>query len=201
MYATIHRFRPRPEQSSDEWGGALVAALHQRADAAGHCVLMRLDGLEGAVLTFWDGEEDATGAVMRGGEAGFDARSYRVVDHDRGLAAGRPPRFAQLTWLNAEGGPARADRVERAGRERIWPAVRRLEGIVEMAVLRAADDSMVAVGLCTDVDTPEAVRRAVFGTELLPWEDAAELGEPDRIDVDRVVSVKLPATAMVGGRS
>jgi hypothetical protein len=51
---------------------------------------------------------------------------------------------------------------------------------------------MVVVTLVTSVETPEALRRAILGTELLPWEDPAQLTDPDRIDIDRVLVAQLP---------
>ena len=100
--------------------------------------------------------------------------------------------FAQVTWLNGDGDRARADAAERGGRDRIWPAVREVEGIVGVLALRSDDDRIVVVGLTTDRETHATVQRTVMATSLLPDEDPALLPGPDRIDLVRVLSAELP---------
>ena len=118
-----------------------------------------------------------------------------MVDDLTGTAADRTPAFAALTCVDRPMSQAESDAAERAGRERLWPAVRDLPGLVSTQVLRAEDRSMVVLALSTGIETHEAAQRAVMATELLPGEDPALLGEPDRVHVDRVVDVRLPARA------
>ncbi len=117
---------------------------------------------------------------------------YRVTDVFHGRAAGRRPLFAQLTWLNGDGDPVRADAAEHGGRDRIWPAVRDIDGIVEVLALRSADHRVVVVGMATGRETHQAVQRTIAATPLLPDEDPALLTGADRIDLVRVVSADLP---------
>jgi hypothetical protein len=202
MYATIHRFRRWPEEESHAWGRELLATLLDGAEPAGSCVLGRLDGMDGVVCVLWH-DESAAAAAARSSEGArwLDASAYRVVQVDPGAAAGKTPGFAQVVWLNEAGDAARANAALRAGRERIAPAARDVDGVVGTYVFRAEDNRMVVLTLVTDVDTPEALRRAILATELLPWEDPAQLTDPDRIDIDRVLVAQLPALTSLGLRS
>ncbi|MFQ1003753.1 hypothetical protein [Modestobacter sp. SSW1-42] len=160
---------------------------------------MVLESPDGAVLSCWDTAEEAGAAVAatRGDGRWPEARAYRVVDVFTGAAAGEQPRQAQLTWF----GPTdrhRADARDRAGRERLWPAVARVPGVVWAVALRGDDGSSVVVGLGADDGTAEAVQAAVMGTVLLPWEDPADLTGPDRVEVHRVRSAQLPAWTTAG---
>ena len=203
MHATIHRFRRWPDEESEEWARTLLSTLLDGVQPEGTCVLGRLDGMDGAVFALWDDETAAMTAGVRtaDGARWIDTCAYRVVKVDPGLAAGEVPRFAQLVWLNGTGDADVADAAIRAGRERIGPAVRDVEGVVCTYVLRAQDNSLVAVTLVTGVDTPDALRRAVLGTELLPWESPRRLTDPDRIDIDRVLVAHLPRTDHLQVRS
>lgn len=203
MHATIHRFRRWPDGESEEWGRALLAAVVGDDRPSGACVLGRLDGLDGAVFVLWDAEPAAAAASARtGGDARWlDARVYRLVDVQPGADPGAMPAFAQVVWLNGAGDADRADVAIRAGRERIGPAVRDVGGVVSTHVLRAEDDSLVIVTLVTGVEVPDALRRTILATELLPWEDPAQLTDPDRIDIDRVLVADLPALATTEVRS
>ncbi len=180
MYATIHEL-----QVTDRGRPADVVArcLPVGAEPAGTLLLDHLDGAGGTVVVLW---ADESAAAVTG------RRVYRVTDEMHGRAAGRRPLFAQLTWLNGDGDSQCADAAERGGRERIWPAVRDLDGIVETLALRSADDRILVVGLSTGTETYDQVQRAVMATELLPDEDPALLRGPDRIEHARVLLADLP---------
>jgi hypothetical protein len=196
VHATVHEFRRPNADESPGWGAALTADLHPDAPL-GTCVLAQLGGSEGHVVAFWATEEAAATAVRRTatGPIWLDATSYRVIQADSGRAADRAPAFGQLTCFDGPRSQAVADAGERAGRERIWPAVQHLPGIVSVYVLDGPDGARVVLGLSTDLDTPDAVRRAVLATELLPGEDPALLSDPDRVLVERVVAAELPVPA------
>ena len=136
MYATIHPFSDR---CPDRRRGAA-------ADPLGTVVLGAPDGAGGTVLALWP---DADSAARAGA-----GRVYRVSDDMRGPSAGRRPMFAQVTWLNGDGDRVRADAAEHGGRHRIWPAVRDIDGIVEVFALRSDDDRIVVVGLATEPRDP-----------------------------------------------
>jgi hypothetical protein len=158
------------------------------------CVFGALDGTGGSAFALWTTAQDASAAAGRrvAGEQEHDARAYRVADNRAGAAGGQEPRFAQVLWFDDDD-QDRADRRDRAGRERIWPAVRDVAGVVTFYVLRADDGRSVVVGLSTSAGTAEAVERAIFSTALLPWENPEHLRGPSRAESNRVLFAQLPA--------
>jgi hypothetical protein len=180
VYATIHEFRC---PAGDEPGVREVADRCLPAGAAPAGIIALEDVAapgRGTLVVLWADRPDTGGRI------------YRVTDEMHGRAAGRRPLFAQLTWVNGDGDPARADAAERGGRDRIWPAVKEVDGVVGVLALRSTDDRIVVVGLATGTETYEQVQRAVMGTELLPDEDPALLTGADRIDSARVLLADLP---------
>jgi hypothetical protein len=180
MHATIHEFRG-PAGYEPGIRSVVESCLPAGADPTG---LFALDDVadpgHGTAVALWT-DPPATGG-----------RVYRVTDELYGPASGRQPLFAQVIWLNGDGNPARADAAERGGRDRIWPAVREIDGIVGVLALRSTDDRIVIVGLATGRETYLQVQRVVMATELLPDEDPALLSGPDRIDQARVLFADLP---------
>jgi hypothetical protein len=162
MRATLHAF---PGPAGTEPAGTVVVE-HEGG---------------GTVVAFWP--DDATPP---------EGRVYDVADGFDGTAAGRTPLFAQLTWLNGAGDPAVAQAAERGGRERVHPAVRDVDGLVGVTVLRSADDRIVVIGLATGTETLVEVRDRIERTELLPGEDPALLPGPDRTELGRVLRADLP---------
>ncbi|WP_290060388.1 hypothetical protein, partial [Amycolatopsis solani] len=126
------------------------------------------------------------------GTTWLDAGAYRVADaHSSSDAAA----YAQITWFDGPRGADQSAAELRAGRERIWPAVRDLEGVGTTYALLGEDRSLVVVALSASMATIEAVQDAIMATELLPGEDPALLPGPDRVDVHRVSHAALPAPA------
>lgn len=189
MHATIHRFRRWPDEDAGTWARSLLAGIDGdgQEDA---CVLGRLDGGDGALLVLWRSVADA--AAARVADPGFlaAAGSFAVIEREPGAAAGTDPEFAQVLWFPG-GDAARTDALVRAGRERIAAAVRPVAGVVATYVLRGDDDVLVVVTLVSGLPVLDDIRRAVFATDLLPWEDPALAGDPERVDVDRVLHARL----------
>jgi hypothetical protein len=179
MYATIHALA---EIDGREPRDVVAGCLPAGAEPDGSIVLDHLEDPGATVVVLWADES----AVATGG------RVYRMTDEMHGRAAGRRPLFAQITWLNGDGDPVRAEAAERGGRDRIWPAVREIDGIVDTFALRSADDRIVVVGLTTGTETYEQVRATVMATDLLPDEDPALLPGADRIEHARVLLADLP---------
>lgn len=182
MYATVSTSR-RASGAGTDPDDAVRTAVPDGAVPAGAVVVEHLEGSECTVVALWHEEVDAPA-----GE-----RVYRVVDGFDGVAAGRQPLFAQVTWLNGAGDPAVAGAAERGGRERIHPAIRDVEGLVGVLVLRSADDRIFVVGLSTGLETQTEVQRRIMGTELLPGEDPDLLPGPDRAELGRVLRADVPA--------
>ncbi|WP_448627936.1 hypothetical protein [Geodermatophilus sp. URMC 64] len=152
------------------------------ADPIGSVEVAHLEGGGSTTIAFWAAEDAAPA-----GE-----RVYRVVDGLDGVAAGRTPLFAQITWINGTGDPAMAQAAERGGRERIVPAVRDVEGLVGVLVLRSADDRIVVLGTATSLETHTEVQERIMHTPLLPGEDPALLPGYDRLELGRVVRADIP---------
>ncbi|WP_410635339.1 hypothetical protein [Amycolatopsis sp. cmx-4-83] len=182
MHAAIHQFRG--PLGTEEPG----------PDALGTCTLTQLGGLAGAVVTFWpDAAAAAEGASRRpAGTTWLDSGVYRVTDAHSASAAAA---YAQLTWFDGPRGAEQSAAELRAGRERIWPAVRDIEGVGTTYTLLGEDRSLVVVALSASMATIETVQDAIMATELLPGEDPALLPGPDRVDVHRVLHAALPAPA------
>ncbi|HSK26401.1 MAG TPA: hypothetical protein VK894_05770 [Jiangellales bacterium] len=170
-------------------------------------VTRQLGGSGGVLVTVWGSRQDAElaserTAAARGGPRPFRLAQdtvYEVVHSEAGPAAGDEPAVCQLTWFDGPRSEAQAAADERAGTERIWPAVRDTPGLVRSMALRAPDRALLHLGLATGTDALDAVQRRVMATELLPGEDPALLGGPDRIDVCTVLAsharpVTQPAT-------
>lgn len=142
----------------------------------------QLDGGGSTTIAFWADEASAPA-----GE-----RVYRVVDTFDGVAAGRAPLFAQVTWLNGCGDPAVARAADRGGRERVLPAVRDVDGLVGVLVLHSADDRIVVLATATSREAHSEVQRRIARTPLLPGEDPALLPGFDRVQLGRVVRADVP---------
>jgi hypothetical protein len=99
--------------------------------------------------------------------------------------------YAQLTYFD---GPRSAELVaasERAGRERISPAVtadpRLKEELVALYVLRQPNGGEVMVAIVQSEDTLRHAQQVIMNTELLSGEDPALLPGPDRVEIYQVV--------------
>ena len=89
--------------------------------------------------------------------------------------------------------PEQAAAADRAGRERIWPAISGLRGLVGAYVLHGRDLAEVIITLTISTQTLDAAERAAMSTELLPGEDPALLPGPDRIEIHHVTAYHRPA--------
>ena len=97
---------------------------------------------------------------------------------------------AQLTYFDGPRTPEQIAASDFARRERIVPAVSKLDHSYRVYVLRRDDGSQVVVSIS---DTEQALldaQKAIVGTELLPGEDPALLRGPDRIELYPVISAQ-----------
>jgi len=179
--ATVSTVR-RPAGARTDPQDALRSALPGAAEPSGAVVVEHLDGEEVTVVAFWPDEHSAADG----------ARVYRIDDRMDGVAAGRSPLFAQVTWLNGTGDPAVAQAAERGGRDRIYPAVRDVDGLVGVVVLRSGDDRVVVLALATARETHAEIQDRITRTHLLPGEDPALLPGPDRMELGRVLLARVP---------
>ncbi len=80
-------------------------------------------------------------------------------------------------------------------RQRIWPAIRDVGGLVSVYLLRGSDLGWIVVTLATSVGTLEAAQSAVMAADLLRGEDRALLPGPDRIEIHNVTGYHVQAVA------
>ncbi len=198
MYATVHHFHRRSVEQAPGWGADLAARLYDGDAPAGFGVLTEFGGREGVAVSYWPTREAASRAASRsidGGVLALDVTVYEVIERDAGVASGERPAVAQLMAFDGPRSEAQSAASERAGRERLWPAVRDVPGLVGVHVLRDEDNGIVVISLATSLEVLEAGQKAIMSTKLLPDEDPALLSEPDRVQVHRVLAARLPDTA------
>lgn len=195
MYVTVHQFRRALTRETGDWARAIATGLKDRPRCLGTCTLAQIAGPAGLVVAFWPDRESTVTAAPSGDWTWLDTGLYRVVL--TGSAPGTP-KFAQTTWFD---GPRRQDVAEadlRAARDRIWPAIRHLDGVGDSYAMQTADRAGLVLGFAESVETIEAAQRTIMSTELLPGEDPALLPGPDRVDIHNVLFADLPAPATAG---
>jgi hypothetical protein len=99
--------------------------------------------------------------------------------------------IAQIAYFDGPRSPEIVDASERAGRERIMPAVAAdhevRAGHRGTFVLRQPDGTQVVLVLADSADTLDRGEAVITATPLLPGEDPALLTGPDRIERYEVV--------------
>ena len=99
--------------------------------------------------------------------------------------------YAQVTYFDGPRSQELIDAADRAGRDRIEPALARrpdlTDDIVAMYDLRQPDGTQLFVVIANHADTLQEAGRVIMNTELLPGEDPALLTGPDRIETYEVV--------------
>ena len=161
----------------------------------GSVTFRQLAGSAGVCLTLW--ETEASAIAYRGQRAGLAAlpgEVYEVAAAADGPASAQVPACARLMYFDGPRAPEQAAAADLAGRQRIWPAISGLSGLVGAYVLHGHDLGAVIITLTTSTETLDAVERAAMSTELLPGEDPALLPGPDRIEIHHVTGYHL-ATA------
>ncbi len=195
MHARLDRYNGQPGHQADSPDLADLSTSMAGQPGLLSCLTFRqLGGPAAARLTLWDTEASAAG--FSGPDAGLvppAAEIYQVTETEEGLAGAQAPTYAQLVCFDGPRAPEQAAAEDLAGRQRIWPAIRGLSGLVGVYVLRGSDLSSVIVTLATSVETLDALQRAVMATELGPDEDPALLPGPDRVEIHHVTRHHLPA--------
>ena len=194
MYAHIDR----PSSHGQAEGGPGPAGLNSSSTSQpgllGAITFRQFAGPAEVRLTLWDTEADAAAFAGQYAElAALPGEIYQVVDAGAGPAAAQAPAHARLMYFDGPRVPEQAAAEDLAGRQRIWPAIRHLSGLVGVYVLRGRDLGSVVITLAMSAETLDAAARAVMSTELLPGEDPALLPGPDRIEIHHVTGYHLPA--------
>jgi hypothetical protein len=195
MHARLDRYNGQPGHGVDSPDLADLSIGVAGQPGLLSCLTFRqLGGPATVRLTLWDTEASATGCPAP--DAGLTppaAGVYQITDTEEGPAAAQAPAYARLVCFDGPRAPEQTAAEDLAGRQRIWPAIRGLSGLVGIYVLRGSDLSSVIVTLATSVETLDAAQRAVMATELMPGEDPALLSGPDRVEIHRVTGHHLPA--------
>ena len=168
--------------------------VRQRNLASGAVSFQQLAGPGTVCLTLWDSEAAATEAAPADPVICQPAGLYEVAATARGRAAGTAPTHVRLMYFDGPRGPEQVAAEQRAGLERIWPAITHFDGLVGVYVLRGHDRGSIVITLATSVEALDASGRAAMATRLLPGEDPALLGGPDGIEIHHVTSYQMPAT-------
>lgn len=195
MHARLDRYNIQPGPGVDSPDLADLSIGVEGQPGLLCCLSFRqLGGPAAVYLTLWDTEAGAT--KFPGPGAGLAAPAseiYQVTATEEGLAAAQAPAYARLVCFDGPRAPEQAAAEDLAGRQRIWPAIQGISGLVGVYVLRGSDLSAIVVTLATSVETLDATQRAVMATELTPGEDPALLPGPDRVEIHRVTGRHLPA--------
>jgi hypothetical protein len=202
MYARVDQISSRPGHSKDSAELAdLSTGVTGQAGLLGSITFRQLAGPAAVCLTLWDSEASATGLPAPGtGPTAPSGEIYQVAVAEEGLAVAQAPAYARLLYFDGPRAPEQAAAEERAGRQRIWPVVRDIGGLVGAYVLRGPDFGTVVITLATSVEALDAAGRAVMATELLPGEDPALLPGPDRIEIHYVTGYDKPTIGQAASR-
>ena len=195
MYAFLdHAPRGRDHSAGHPDAGPGPA---NRPGLLGSADFSQLAGSAEVRLTLWDTAAGATAFLAeRAGMAALPGEIYEVTENRAGPAAAQTPAYAQLIYFDGPRAPEQVAAGDLAGRQRIWPAIRGLDGLVGTCLLRGADLGSVVITLATSVQALDVIARTVMSTELLPGEDPALLPGPDRIEIHHVTGYHLPAAAL-----
>jgi hypothetical protein len=195
MHARLDRYNIQPGPGVDSPGLADLSIGVAGQPGLLSCLTFgQLGGPAAVCLPLWDTEASAT--RFPGPAAGLAppaSEIYQVTAAEEGLAAAQAPAYARLVCFDGPRAPEQAAAEDLAGRQRIWPAIQGISGLVGVYVLRGSDLSSIVVTLATSVETLDAAQRAVMATELTPGEDPALLPGPDRVEIHRVTGHQLPA--------
>jgi hypothetical protein len=204
MHAYMEQLRSQSGQTGRGTGTESLSAEATGKDGlVGYVDFQQVAGSALVGITLWDTEEGATGfAATR--ELTLPAGGiFEVAETMAGAAAGQVPTHARLLYFDGPRAPEQIAAADFGGRERVWPAIRDLDGMVGMSLLRGRDLGYVVITYATSVETLDAAGRAVMATDLLPGEDLALLPGPDRMEIHHVTGYKVPAASSaskIGGR-
>jgi len=196
MHLTMQAVLGLPGADELGWVDDVLSALDPEKGALG-AVVARAEGEpRGHVAMLWpdpsdDGPGRATADALPGSVALGPVHAYRVLATALPVDPGAP-RCLQLTQFTGPRSAEWVEAFERAGRDRIWPAVRDVPGAAATLTGVAADGGCLTLTLAESRESiGESVRR-LMSTQLLPGERPELLTGPDRIEIQRVVHAVLP---------
>jgi hypothetical protein len=177
MDISVHA-QPSTHPVKTEWVDDALAGAYAAGDPLGVLVGRPLALGDGIMLVGWSESGPGRYHVIetRAGRSTGPATYMNVVEF-------LGPRTEE--WVAAE---------QRASADRLGPATDGIDGIVSVIRMRAADNAYQVVILAETMEAFDTASQAIMSTELLPGEDPAFLGGPDRISFYRLVHADLPIT-------
>ena len=158
----------------------------------GHVDFQQVAGPAVVRITLWDTEASVTGFAATREVTLPAGGTFEVTETLAGAAAGQVPTHARLLYFDGPLAPEQIAAADFGGRQRIWPAICDIDGMVGMSLLRARDLGYVVITYATSVETLDDAGRAVMATDLLPGEDLALLPGPDRMEIHHVTAYQVP---------
>jgi hypothetical protein len=150
MYARIDHLTSQPDlQDHGPDIAGLSASVAGLPGLRGSLTFRQLAGPAVVFLTLWDTEARAASfSGPRPSPARLPGEVYEVIAAEQGQAAAQAPAYARLLYFDGPQAPEQAAAADRAGRQRIWPAIRGLSGLVGIccALTGAAERTIGAVG-------------------------------------------------------
>jgi hypothetical protein len=196
MYAYVEQINSQPGHGFGGDTADLSARVADQRGLLGCINLQQLAGPTAVRLTLWDTEDNA--AQFMGTRARFGSPAgalCNVGEYEQGPAGAHAATHARLLYFDGPRTPEQVMAADFGGRQRIWPAIRELAGLVSVYLLRGSDLGWIVVTLATSVGTLEAAQSAVMSADLLPGEDRALLPGPDRIEIHNVTGYHVQAVA------
>lgn len=194
MQATVHPIDGVPGPQDNSWVDAVLTALRSHAVPAGALVARPLGVGPGYVAALWgDGDEPRTAGFAAGPVTVRPGLACRIAGHRAGTSAG-PARYLQLTTFT-ERDEEWCAAYDRAGEERIWPAVKDVPGLVGV-LSGTAPGARMALTMTDSAEALEAGAAAILSTTLLDWEKPEHLTGPDGLAILRLLHADVPAGAV-----
>jgi hypothetical protein len=195
MYAHVEQVNSQPGPGGRDTADLTAKVAGQRGLLG--CINLQQPPRSAEVrLTLWDTENNAVGFMATRARFGAPAGAiYKIGEYEQGPAAARTATHARLLYFDGPRTPEQVAAADFGGRQRIWPAIRDLSGLVSVYLLRGHDLGWIVVTFATSIDTLDAAQRAVMAADLLPGEDRALLPGPDRIEIHNVTGYQVPAAA------
>jgi hypothetical protein len=205
MYAHMEHVNSQPGPGTGGRDSAdLTARVAGQRGLLGCISLQQLAGSAAVRLTLWDTENNASEFMATRARFGTPAGAiYKVGKYEQGPAAAHAATHARLLYFDGPRTPEQVAASDFGGRQRVWPAIRGLSGLVSVYLLRGHDLGWIVVTFATSVATLDAAQRTVMATDLLPGEDRALLPGPDRIEIHNVTGYQVQAAgqhASISGR-
>lgn len=197
MHATLHQIDGVPGPQDNSWVDEVLTAITAIATPVGALVARAIGPGPGQLVAFWTDADDAAtvaGGLAAGSVSIGGARTYEIDTRNLGTPDVRS-QYLQVMFFDGPRTPQWSAAYERAGAERLYPAVRHLSGWAQHIGGSANDNGKVSITLADSVETLEAAGAAVMSTELLPSEDAAELTGPDSFAILPLLHADVPVGA------